>query len=243
MAKWLPAGPQEKGTIHLPETEIIQPGYPTSGPPSQLPCFRASSQLLLPNMVKPPIPCTDGKPWLSSVEDAQRSPVKGQWGGQKTPSTPHMPMHPGLCSRVCTGVALWELHVWWFWPLCLSLWHWMLLTQWRSLISTTEGVGEKSGKYRTDTGWPFLGSEKRTVWLIKYICIQLTPGEEREKYSSASQKPQESRLLQNRKFRKAFPIPHKNMYLCSVGGLLFKLMPWLYSLTNKLRPGIAPVYN
>lgn len=33
------------------------------------------------------------------------------------------------------------------------------------------------------------------------------------------------------------------MYLCSVGGLLFKSAPLLSSLTNKLTPGIAPVYN
>lgn len=42
---------------------------------------------------------------------------------------------------------------------------------------------------------------------------------------------------------KAFPIPLKNTYVCSVGWLLFKLMLLLSSLTNKVTHGIAPVYN
>lgn len=90
---------------------IAQPGCATSRPPSQLRRFPASSQLLIPGLAKPAIACAAGKPRGSTVGDACRSPVKGQEGRHPPPPPPHAPqppMHPGLCTRVCTREAAQE---------------------------------------------------------------------------------------------------------------------------------------
>lgn len=103
-----------------------------------------------------------------------------------------------------------------------------------------EGCLSNAGWSQGGLPW---GQQEKAPWLIKYIFIQLVPGEENMR-GVTSLKPQESRLQQNGKFRKGFPYSLlKNMYLFSVGGLLFKSMPLLSSLTNKLTPGITPAYS
>lgn len=80
----------------------------------------------------------------------------------------------------------------------------------------------------------FLGASRKR----QYIFMQLIPGEEKV-CGGTSLKPQESRLLQNRKFRKGFPHSplKKNTCLCSVGGLLFKSVQFATTYNqSEIRP-------
>lgn len=202
---------------------IAQPGCATSRPPSQLRRFPASSQLLIPGLAKPAIACAAGKPRGSTVGDACRSPVKGQRGRHPPPPPPctpapsasrslHQGVHPG--GSPGTGSCVFGLFGFSASPPGTgSPWH----------GGGAEAHAEKPQKLWEkclgNAGWsqrdlPW-GQKKKALRLIKYILIQLIPGEEKV-CSANSQKPQESRLLQNRKFRKGFPhSPQKHVFIFS----------------------------
>lgn len=220
--------------------------------------FRTSiPALLLPCLLPAPHP-HDGKThhclpcWGALRECCGRCTQKLCERAVRQTKTPQCTPSPNASRSRDQGVhwggilGMRQLHVWLFWLLCLSSWHCQSLARWRCRdphSETAEAVGEMSGKIRMGPGWPSLRSEEKGTTIYE-IYLDSVNTWRRKVRSATSQKPQESMLLQNRKFRKGFPhSPQKTIYLCSVGGLLFKSVPLLSSLTNKLTPGIAPVYN
>lgn len=165
------------------------------------------------------VACASGKLWASTVGDAHRSPVKGQWGRKKNKTrkanqltlcpNPSSSLHQGVHGggALVTDSCLFGLDFsasppgtgcpWCGRKKSLKMWE-------KSLENTDWSLGSLP--------WD---KKEKVLWLIKYILIQLI-SEEEKVCSATSWNPQESRLRQNGKFRKGFPhSPQKLVFMFS----------------------------